>query len=74
MLCRPLEVRRLMVIEVHPNDDPKETRDLRHEATVRVRDHRSLIDSWTLDDDGLIKASIGTYDAAEYARQLEHGV
>ena len=31
-------------------------------------------ESWTLDDDGLIKASIGTYDAAEYARQLEHGV
>lgn len=31
-------------------------------------------ESRTLDDDGLIKASIGTYDAAEYARQLEHGV
>ena len=29
---------------------------------------------WTLDDDGLIAASSGHYDAAEYARQLADGV
>jgi len=31
-------------------------------------------EEWTIDADGLIAASSGHYDAAEYARQLEHGV
>ena len=31
-------------------------------------------EEWTIDDDGLIAASSGHYDQAEYARQLEHGV
>ncbi len=31
-------------------------------------------EAWTMSEDGLIQRSIGTYDAAEYARQLEHGV
>jgi len=31
-------------------------------------------ESWTLDDDGLIARSIGTYDADEYARQLREVV
>jgi hypothetical protein len=29
---------------------------------------------WTIGEDGLITASLGNYDAAEYARQLAHGV
>lgn len=31
-------------------------------------------EEWTIDDDGLIAASLGQYDPAEYARQLEHGI
>ncbi len=31
-------------------------------------------EEWTIDADGLIAASSGHYDQAEYARQLEHGV
>jgi len=31
-------------------------------------------EEWTIDDDGLIAASLGHYDQDEYARQLEHGV
>jgi uncharacterized protein (TIGR02246 family) len=31
-------------------------------------------EEWTLDDAGLIATSLGHYDQAEYARQLEHGV
>ena len=31
-------------------------------------------ESWTIDADGLIAASIGSYDAEEYARQLAEGV
>jgi uncharacterized protein (TIGR02246 family) len=31
-------------------------------------------EQWTIGDDGLIAASLGNYDAAEYARQLEQGV
>jgi uncharacterized protein (TIGR02246 family) len=31
-------------------------------------------EAWTLDADGLIATSLGHYDEAEYARQLEHGV
>lgn len=31
-------------------------------------------EDWTLDDNGLIAASSGHYDAAEYARQLADGV
>ena len=31
-------------------------------------------EDWTITDDGLIEASSGHYDAAEYTRQLEHGV
>jgi nuclear transport factor 2 (NTF2) superfamily protein len=31
-------------------------------------------ESWTIDDDGLIAASVGSYDAEEYARQLAEGV
>jgi hypothetical protein len=31
-------------------------------------------ESWTLDQDGLIAASLGSYDAAEYARQPAEGV
>ena len=31
-------------------------------------------EAWVLDDSGLIAASIGTYDADEYARQLAEGV
>jgi nuclear transport factor 2 (NTF2) superfamily protein len=31
-------------------------------------------EEWTIDDEGLIAASSGHYDQAEYARQLEHGV
>jgi hypothetical protein len=34
----------------------------------------SGFEEWTMDDDGLIGASLGQYDQAEYARQLEHGV
>jgi uncharacterized protein (TIGR02246 family) len=31
-------------------------------------------EEWTINDEGLIAASVGHYDPAEYARQLEHGV
>ena len=31
-------------------------------------------EEWVLDDDGLIAASQGHYDAGEYARQLAHGL
>ncbi|HEY8636678.1 MAG TPA: nuclear transport factor 2 family protein [Candidatus Limnocylindrales bacterium] len=31
-------------------------------------------EEWTIDVDGLIAASSGHYDQAEYDRQLEHGV
>ncbi len=31
-------------------------------------------ESWTIDEEGLIAASIGSYDAEEYARQLAEGV
>jgi uncharacterized protein (TIGR02246 family) len=31
-------------------------------------------EEWTMSDEGLIAASLGHYDAAEYARQLAHGV
>ena len=31
-------------------------------------------EEWTMSDEGLIAASLGRYDAAEYARQLAHGV
>jgi predicted ester cyclase len=34
----------------------------------------SGFEEWTIDDYGLIAASLGHYDQAEYARQLEHGV
>jgi SnoaL-like polyketide cyclase. len=34
----------------------------------------SGFEEWTIDDEGLIAASLGHYDQAEYARQLEHGV
>ena len=40
------------------------------QQTVRV----DGIEEWTIDEHGLIAASRGHYDAAEYARQLEHGV
>ena len=39
--------------------------------------HRVKIDGfeeWTIGDDGLIAASLGHYDQAEYDRQVEHGV
>jgi len=31
-------------------------------------------ESWTIDENGLIAASLGSYDAEEYARQLAEGV
>lgn len=31
-------------------------------------------EEWTFDDEGLIAASSGHYDPAEYARQLQYGV
>jgi uncharacterized protein (TIGR02246 family) len=31
-------------------------------------------EEWTISDEGLIAASLGHYDAGEYARQLAHGV
>jgi nuclear transport factor 2 (NTF2) superfamily protein len=34
----------------------------------------SGFEEWTIGDDGLIAASLGNYDQAEYDRQLEHGV
>ena len=34
----------------------------------------SGFEEWRIDDDGLIAASLGHYDAAEYARQLEEGM
>ncbi len=37
---------------------------------VRVQGH----ESWTFDEGELIAASIGSYDAKEYARQLAEGV
>ena len=33
----------------------------------------SGLEEWTIGDDGLIAASLGHFDEAEYARQLEHG-
>lgn len=37
---------------------------------VRISGH----EEWTLGEDGLIAASRGNYDAAEYERQLQEGV
>jgi len=37
---------------------------------VRVKGY----ESWTIDEHGLIAASLGSYDAGEYARQLAEGV
>ena len=34
----------------------------------------SGFEEWVIDADGLVAASRGHYDQAEYARQLEHGV
>jgi uncharacterized protein (TIGR02246 family) len=34
----------------------------------------SGFEEWTIGDDGLISASLGHYDQAEYDRQLEHGL
>lgn len=34
----------------------------------------SGFEEWMIDDDGLIGASLGHYDQAEYSRQLEQGV
>lgn len=34
----------------------------------------SGFEEWTLSDDGLIAASLGHFDPAEYDHQLEHGV
>lgn len=34
----------------------------------------SGVELWQFDDKGLIKESIGSFDADEYARQLENGV
>jgi len=34
----------------------------------------SGFEEWTIGEDGLIAASLGHFDEAEYARQLEHGV
>ena len=34
----------------------------------------SGFEEWTLSDDGTIAASLGTFDQAEYDRQIEHGV
>ena len=34
----------------------------------------SGFEEWTIGDDGLIAASLGHYDQAEYDRQIEHGV
>ncbi len=34
----------------------------------------SGFEEWEFGDDGLIAASLGTFDAADYQRQLEHGV
>ena len=31
-------------------------------------------ETWTIDEDGLIATSLGSYDAQEYARQLAEGV
>ena len=31
-------------------------------------------EAWTIDEDGLIAVSSGSYDAAEYARQLAEGI
>lgn len=31
-------------------------------------------ESWTIDEDGLIAASLGSYDSEEYARQLAEGL
>lgn len=31
-------------------------------------------EEWTFDADGLVAASLGHFDAAEYAHQLEHGI
>lgn len=33
----------------------------------------SGFEEWTIGDDGLITASLGHFDGAEYERQLEHG-
>jgi len=33
----------------------------------------SGFEEWTIGDDGLIAASLGHFDQAEYERQLEHG-
>jgi uncharacterized protein (TIGR02246 family) len=33
----------------------------------------SGFEEWAIDDDGLIAASLGHFDQAEYERQLEHG-
>ena len=34
----------------------------------------SGFEQWRIDDDGLVAESLGNYDAAEYQRQVDHGV
>lgn len=36
--------------------------------------HISGFEEWTIGDDGLVAASLGNFDAAEYERQVAHGV
>jgi hypothetical protein len=36
--------------------------------------HISGFEEWTIGNDGLVAASLGTFDPAEYERQLAHGV
>ena len=36
--------------------------------------HISGFEEWTIGDDGLVASSVGNYDAAEYDRQVTHGV
>jgi hypothetical protein len=35
--------------------------------------HISGFEEWTFGDDGLVAASLGNFDAAEYERQVAHG-
>jgi len=58
--------------------------EFRYEWTLEGRNtgpggtgHRVRIsgyEQWIMGDDGLIGRSLGHYDAADYARQVEHGV
>lgn len=51
--------------------DIKATEEAKYESVIKIAEGKGGFEQWTMNDQGPVQKSIGTYDAKDYQKQFE---